>query len=666
MSKETFIKKFDELFNTEFHKQDKSEFNLLINAKKKELKVGRLNSDNFLLLLSYLYLESKNFCINGDNKIQSYKKNLEYELKKAFRKPLICYSTNKNFILIVTKKVKGDELDPEDLFKNVKAYKGSDIIYFNNKDKTITFTKGEAGEKIKKLINEKKLSLVISQPKEVDFDPIEKILNSKKIDIFEVDFRSINFERIKGLYLKTGSMETKINSKIKKIRKVLLEKKILRVSNIKKIRIGLKGRDRKESSCLVVTAPKKLGIFKIKWKGNALDKLDKLIKQDILKGVLNVDLIDKESSLNEKILNMMGKEIRYDFYVSNVQGPLNKGDKYKIIKYENNKIKPDYIRFEKVLVSGLQDTFTIKKTKVRISKAIVKQGFLLKLNENSRELFLLLNKRGLSDKLRKSLNKKLPIVIIDFYDKDIEENNRYNFLDFNEKGMDNFIGFIKNVCNHAEFFKNQQKYFVDAKDKLRNIENSLGRIKDNQKKGSEWEDVCGDILNFIFRKTFPLSGPNLPDGISFINGKNSFLWDSKALYTKKLKDSITEKNKKPKDLAYVEVFRKRFRINYYIFLTCGVDEANFNEANKILSEYNINVKFCCMTNNALLNLCEYFADSSKATIFHKNLNIFCDNLKNILKNGYVDSIKFEDVAKGIGDFEINKEDLRNEVKMEEN
>jgi len=145
----------------------------------------------------YIYLEEKNFSINGNNKIEKVQNNVELELKKLFNKPLVL--DNKNFILIVTKKIKENEVYAKDLFKSVEAYEGSDLIYFNRKNKILTFTKGDAAKEIKKLINENKISFQIQKPKEIAFDPIDKLLRSDKIDIFEIEFRSLNFDDIKKL-----------------------------------------------------------------------------------------------------------------------------------------------------------------------------------------------------------------------------------------------------------------------------------------------------------------------------------------------------------------------------------------------------------------------------------------------------------------------------------
>jgi len=531
MGRDDLVKKFDELFKTSFHKQEKDQFDLLIQSKKRELDLADLNSDNFLLILSYLYLEVKNFSINEENEVQSYSPNFENELKKLFKKPLILDSTSNGFILIVTKRAKEGELDPKNLYKNVKAYKGSDIIYFNKKTKRITYTNGPAKQKIKELINNKKLFFVIPQPKEISFDPIEKILNSKKIDIFEVEFRSLNFENVRGLYLKSGSKETKINLPLKRIRNILLRKNILRVSNIKRIHIGLKNSKRNESTSLIITTPEKLGVFRIKWKGKPLIELDNLIKNDILKEILNIDLIDKGLPFSEILLPYLGKEVRNDQFES-IKPRLHRWDKNRLLKYEKNRLVPDYEVFESILTSSLEKYFFIRKTKLHVAKNSIREAFFLKSKEDSKEVFLFLSKRKISDELQKTLYKKLPHVIIDFHNLNTEKSNWYNPVVINDKGIEHFIDFIKNACTYSTFFKNQKNNFLDAKEKLVKIEKIMGRIT-NQKKGALWEGISGAILDFIFRRTEPLSGPNLPDGISFLNGKNGLLWDAKALFTKK-------------------------------------------------------------------------------------------------------------------------------------
>jgi hypothetical protein len=69
-----------------------------------------------------------------------------------------------------------------------------------------------------------------------------------------------------------------------------------------------------------------------------------------------------------------------------------------------------------------------------------------------------------------------------------------------------------------------------------------------------------------------------------------------------------------------------------------------------------------MTNNALLNLAEHFKDVDTASIFHKNLNKFCENIKELLNKEYVDTIKLEDISKGLNhELEIDKEGVRKEV-----
>ena len=662
MSQEDLIKKFDKIFKTNFNKKDRGELDIFFIKKKKELDITNLTADKFLLLMVYIYLEEKNFSINGNNKIEKVQNNVELELKKLFKKPLVL--DNKNFILIVTKKIKENEVYAKDLFKSVEAYEGSDLIYFNRKNKILTFTKGDAAKEIKKLINENKISFQIQKPKEIAFDPIDKLLRSDKIDIFEIEFRSLNFDDIRDLYIKIGSKATRINKKVKEIRDAFMDKKLVRVSNVKKIHVGLKNKGREISASLIVTNLQKLGVFRIKWRGKPPIELDKFIRINVLKDLLDVDLIDKDVPITERIISLIGKEIRKDIYVANFKSQLEKWDKYNLLEYKNYRLEPNYNNFKNLLHYIFKEEFLIKKCTIKVDNKKLK-GIMLTQIKGAKELFLMLNKRKLNTETLKLLNNKnLPLVLIDFKNKNTEDSNRYNFLDINEHGLNKFFNFIRNVCENPSFFKNEEKYFFEATRKLKNIENILNKYKDNQKKGIEWEETCTHVLNFVFRKTFKLSGPYLPDGITFFNLKSSFLWDSKALFSKKLIDSIaTKKTKTPKDIAYIEVFKKKFKINHYIFLTSGVNEESFYAARNVLSNYKKDVNFCCLTDRALSDLCIYFSDKNKATIFHKNIDKFSANLSNILKKGYVDSIKFNEIATGISELhKIDKNYFRKEIK----
>lgn len=666
MAQKDLVKKFDTLFKTQFSKKEENELQTLINSKKDILNITNLTSNNYLLILIYLYLESKDFLIEKNEIIEKKDTKLEDNLKKLFRKPLVCTFQKNGDILIVTKK-KEKGVSYVDPFKNVAEYKGSDIIYYNKNKGRITYTKGDADRKIKALVKEKKVSFIISNPKEIEFSPIKKILSSKKIDIFEIEFRSVNLEKIKGFYIKAGSKEEKINTKINLIIGKLLDKKILRVSNIKKIHLSLRRASRDRSASLIITSPKKLGIFKIKWKGIPPSELDNFIKKEILKDLFNVELVDKEVPLIERILEFyLNKEISEKELNQN-KAKIKEWDKYNLLEYRNNRLNPNYANFENLLESELEKDYTILKSKIEISKKLIKEGYLLKRKVDSKEIFIYLNKRELKEDVKRLLNKRLPILIIDYRENCSEEKYRYNFLMTNEKGIKDLIDIINQICSHPEFYKDINSNFISSKNYLQNIKSSLNQIKDNQEKGAKWEEVCFDILNFIFHRTFSLSGPSLPDGLTFwTESNNGFLWDCKALFTKKLKDSIKGKTKKPKDLAYLEVFKKKLQIDYYIFLTCGINEYNFNNAKKILEEYKSNVHFCGLTDNAMLDLCKIFEDLNNAIMLHKNLDKFTTNFKKILDKGYVDKISFKDVSEGINEnITLDKKNLRKEIKKEE-
>ena len=668
MGKEEFIQKFDSIFRTSFHKLKEEELTKLITENKQKLELKDSHSINLLLILAYAYLGRRGFVVDNEVIIKDLDKKVINQLKKIFRKPLISEPLNGDFLLIVTKKTKKD-VDADDIDKLVKVYKGSDIIYVDKKNKRLVYTKGDSAKNIRKLFNEEKLIALPVSAKTVNFDPFKRILESNDLDIFEIEFRSVNLPSLKGLYIKTGSKQDKINKKINEILKTLLEKSILRVSNIKSIHLGLKNCDRKESSSLIITTPRKLGVYNIKWRGKPPEELENFIRNGVLKDLLYVDLVDGNVNYSEKILNyFLGKKIPKAEYEENIKSELEKWDKSKLLKYELQTIKPNYAKIIEIINKAFQNENTIKQVKIKISSHLSKMGILMKNKKNSKEIFIFLNKRNTKkETIDLMINNDKPILILDFSDNLIDEIKRFNFLRINEKGTDDLISKVLDISNHGKFYRKQRERFLGIGSTLDNIGQELQNKKTSQGKGSLWENVCEDLLDYVFNRSFKLSGPDFPDGRTYWHsGNEGFLWDGKALLKTDLKNSILDKKKKPKDLAYINVFRKKIDLDYYIYLSYGVSKEEFENVKNILEKrYKGKAKFTCITEKGLKNLKDLFLDEARASMLHKNSSKLIANFKKILDNGFVDSIKLDALTFGMNnDDTIDSKKLRIEVKKE--
>lgn len=660
------IKRFDKSFHTKFHqKENLKEF---LSKKKKELKLNNLNPQNILIILTYSYLKENGFMIDNEFFEAKLDKKSIVLLKKSFRNPIIYTSQKGDFLLIITKKG-AKEVSWSNLEKLSKIYNGSDIIYINRKDNRLVYTKGDATQKIKKLIREEKISVLPLIPKKVTIDLFEKIINSNKFDIFEVEFRHLNFPALKGLYIKTGSKQDKINSKIKEILKIFLRKAILRVSNIKSIHFGLKNCKREDSASLVISVPKALGTYQIRWKGSPCPELAFYVREEVLKGVMYVDLIDNTSYLEHLISNLLGRTIYKKIYQQRIKDPLSKWDKYKLIEYNSNKLKPNFSRFEELLRNTFSVEYIVSEEEIILDSKTKRKGFLLRNKKTGKEIFVFLNKRNTPKNiLEKLINNKQPVLVIDFYSNIIDQEKRYNFLNINEEKIEGLIKKVIDICNQGIFYRDQKNRFLNAKNSLNEAKNKLKRLKTSQSKGSFWEKICEDILDYILNRTFKLSGPNLPDGRTYFdNGTEGFIWDAKALLKTDLSKSILDKQKKPKDLAYISVFRRQMKMDFYIYLSYGVTKEEFLEAKLILEKkYKSKTKFVCITEDALQNLADIFGSEERATMLHKNNSIFIKNLKKIFLKEYIEKITLEEITKDMILPDKIKSDkaLRKEVKVE--
>jgi hypothetical protein len=269
-----------------------------------------------------------------------------------------------------------------------------------------------------------------------------------------------------------------------------------------------------------------------------------------------------------------------------------------------------------------------------------KNSLIIRIEDQGKYLFILVNKKGLDDKEIENLRLLgIPFFIINLKGETNSTMEGFGSITSAELMIsilkDDFKN-IKSIIDQAKTHSNiiRQKSFDEA----------LKKIKKRSINPLTFERAVFSLLNYIFPECQKWGGPKLPDGSFPFNGNKIkyLLWDAKRYNTSSLLKYVKDKAVK-KDIRYMikfnnnKIIKKFGSVKYYLFVTSNTKKDEFLSVKRELKKQIETskrkpklkgIKVICINKDNLKKLAEYFNKNQiKITEKHHNfINMFREEL----------------------------------------
>ena len=240
-----------------------------------------------------------------------------------------------------------------------------------------------------------------------------------------------------------------------------------------------------------------------------------------------------------------------------------------------------------------------------------------------------------------------------------------------QEDSNELVSFLTEIADKPQLGEKKEVAFKEALRELNEIKN--GKRLPASKKGSIFEWLSSNVINYIFSITDKWGGPNLPDGIIGILPKENrkfIFWDAKcydstrlSYYARKRKNGVL------KDVQYVLKSLKQEdtydegKLAYYLFITSNTSKEDFKvvqekitqiiEKNKHLQTKTKSgrkkrnpyytrmkeIRFCCLNIDELIKIGTIFNEKENREILIRNWEKLEQAFENMLikDDGYVSS-----------------------------